>query len=176
MRYIELLSPDEYERYASMRGQFSSSVSRFQRNRRLALLQDELSAIRTFCVCASDDGWRRYLACGICWLTPTRIAVNCKQLAFTIAKSKSSVNGMLTQLGYALVPLRRSDAHCLQTMIPHLARRPNEMRHWVLRERAPVVVAAPPEVTVGLAEEPRMIPSDDNATSDCEWAGDDLCW
>jgi hypothetical protein len=131
---ISFLSPVDLRYYLVMRQQLSSKAARFQRNRRLQLAQEQIAAIKVFCIRGQDDDWTRCLTCGICWLGATRIAVHTKQFASMIGKSKSSVNNVFLMLNYASVPVTSADAQLLQSLIPFLKSRSQELRHWAVRE------------------------------------------
>jgi hypothetical protein len=145
---LSFLSPDDRLTYLALHQQLGSPETRFQRHRRLSLAREQMNTIQAFCARGWDDDWTRYLACGVCWLSPTRVAIHVRQFAFTIGKSKSSVNGVMARLNFVANPARGPDAHELMEHIPCLRRRPGELKHWEIRERVecigPAVVCPPP--------------------------------
>jgi hypothetical protein len=164
--YAALLSDEEQVTFTLFHHQVSSAATVFQRNRRIALAGDQIRAVWMYCVRGDDNDWRRFLACGICWISPFRIAVHVKQFALLIGKSKSSVNIVLTKLGYVTTPTQHSDADRLCDLIPYLRRQPLELRHWVIRE-----MVEPPRDVAGPETH-----ENERADTDLEGDGDETIW
>jgi hypothetical protein len=88
------------------------------------LAQEQMNMIQAFCACGHDDTGTRYLACSVCWLSPTRVAIHVRQFAFAIGKRKSSINGVMAKLNFVVNPGRGSNANELLECIPCLRRHP----------------------------------------------------
>jgi hypothetical protein len=164
--YAGFLADEEQATFSLFHQQLSSAATRYQRNRRFALAADQIRAAHTYCVRGDDNDWRRFLACGICWISPFRIAVHVKQFALLIGKSKSSVNGVLTKLGYVMTPTRPCDVDRLSDLIPYLRNDPRQLRHWAIRQ-----TLAPQGHIAGLSTD-----EDTEADADPTGDGDDLFW
>ncbi|OHT11326.1 hypothetical protein TRFO_19314 [Tritrichomonas foetus] len=130
--YLEYLTDQDRLAYENLKQKVGSPDNRYNRNKRLETFIEILNEIRIFCVRNDGDDWKRYLACGICWLGPD-LALNTCQLRNLLSKSKSTVNGVLAKLGYDPVPLNSKNSTLLFMKIPFLKTHFNEMRQWTLR-------------------------------------------
>lgn len=131
--YVDLLSPEDQVAFCELQNRVGSPDNRYNRNKRLATLNESFELIRKFCAKGDDEDWKRYLVCGICWV-PNGIAINTRQLRVLIAKSKSTINGALAKMGYATVPTKGEDASQLLAMIPYLKGHFSELRQWTIRK------------------------------------------
>ncbi|OHS96477.1 hypothetical protein TRFO_37333 [Tritrichomonas foetus] len=134
--FFSNLSPSDQLQYHELRRRLSSKNNRYNRNKRLETFQDTLQAIQTFCVRNSEDDWKRYLVCGICWIDEG-ICINTRQLRILLGKSKSSINGALQKIGYETVPSKGNDAAPLVSKIPYLKQFFAEQRQWTIRKLMP---------------------------------------
>lgn len=131
--YIDILSIEDKIGYEKLQNQFSSPHYRFNRNKRVATLVNILQLIREYCECREADRSKRYLVCGICWFGEY-LAVNTKQLRILISKSKSTINDILSKMGYSIVPTKGEQASLLIKNIPFLFGKP-ELKKWSIRSK-----------------------------------------
>jgi hypothetical protein len=131
--YLRLLSPQDQLRFHGLRRQVGGPESRYNRNQRIPLLHASLAAIRSFCVQNDSNDWARSLVCGILWLTPEEIAVNARQLKLLFRKSKSTINGAFSLMGYVNVTLLPEQGTRIARAIPYLATHAMELRQWTIR-------------------------------------------
>lgn len=131
--YIDLLSAEDQIEFTELQNRVGSPDNRYNRNKRLATLNESFDLIKRFCAKGDEDDWKRYLVCGICWVQ-NGIAINTRQLRVLIAKSKSTINGALAKMGYATVPTKGEDASQLLSIIPYLKGHFSELRQWTIRK------------------------------------------
>jgi hypothetical protein len=131
-KFYDLLSLDDQELYNQLRSTFSSEFHRNRRGRRLADFRDMISSIRAFCIRNREDDWKRCLVCGVCWL-PNGIAFNNRQLCVLSDKCKSSINGVLHQLGYSSTQSKLESHESLGEAMPILKNSFNELVEWTVR-------------------------------------------
>jgi hypothetical protein len=128
--YYGFLSDAEKVSYDILQARLADPDQRYTRHHRMDQFRGMLVEIHEFC--EGVDSWRRCLACGICWGS-NFIATNTQQLTFLLGKSKSSINGVLAQLGLALSAGNKSDTDELFARIPFLSGRAQELRQWTIR-------------------------------------------
>ncbi|KAH0789271.1 potassium/sodium hyperpolarization-activated cyclic nucleotide-gated channel 1 [Histomonas meleagridis] len=141
-----MLSPEDQAEFEELQKHVGSPENRYNRNKRLATLNESFDLIRQFCARGDEDDWKRYLVCGICWF-PNGIAINTRQLRVLIAKSKSTINGAIAKMGYTTVPTKGDDATQLLNIIPYLKGHFSELRQWTIR-RSATFMTPTPEVQV----------------------------
>jgi hypothetical protein len=136
--FFEYLSRSDQEAYRSLQTRLSSSDNRYKRHKRLDILQRLLDEIRDFCIRGDDRDSSRSIVCGVCWLTTDRIATNIRQLQVLLNKSKSSINGSLAKLPYAIIPTRGEDWDQLILHLPRIGRNYAEQREWTIRVKVEI--------------------------------------
>jgi hypothetical protein len=133
--FLSLLSPADQLQYAELSVRLSSRSNRYVRHHRLDQFKSAESAIRAFCLRSDDDDWKRCLVCGLWWF-PSGLCINTAQLKLLLGKSKSSINGALSQLGFESVPVSYAQDGELLRVMPFMRDRPAAARQWTMR-RAP---------------------------------------
>ena len=133
--FLELLAPEDKQKYWEMRVVLQNSEKRYKRNKRVESLQDALDAIKEFCMRGDDDDWRRCLVCGVCWMGNQEIAVNIRQLMLLVDKCKSSINGALAKMGYGTAPAKSAATMSLLQYIPYLKGNFVEQRQCTVRTK-----------------------------------------
>ena len=134
--FYDLLTPSEREEYQELARRVGSPENRYNRNRRLVTLQEQLDDIRSFCIRHDGRDSERSLVCGICWLSDNTIAINVRQLIRLFRKSKSSINGALAKLTYETVPTKDEDEQALFNTLPYLRAHYLEQRQWTIRKQS----------------------------------------
>lgn len=132
--FFELLSESDRQGYIDLRNELMSSDTKFKRYKRITSLRDALYAIHKYCSRNSNDDWKRYLVCGVCWMG-WDIAINTRQLRLLINKCKSSINGALAKMGYSTAPIKTEGSSSLIKAIPFLKGNFVELRMWTIRRR-----------------------------------------
>jgi hypothetical protein len=135
-KFYDLLSFADQEGYNQLRSNFSSDFHRNRRGSRLPNFAEMIGSIRTYCIRNADDDWKRCLVCGVCWLS-NGIAFNTRQLCIICDKCKSSINGVLHQLGYANILPRFESNEALAEAMPILKSNFNQLIEWTVRPFAP---------------------------------------
>jgi hypothetical protein len=133
--FLDLLSPADQLQYSELSVRLSARSNRYVRHHRLDQFEESESAIRSFCIRSDDDDWKRCLVCGLWWFHDG-ICVNTAQLKLLLGKSKSSINGALSQLQFESVPVSYAPDGELIRAMPFLRDLPAAARQWTLR-RAP---------------------------------------
>lgn len=133
-KFFNLLSDADKLTYYSMQTQFTISMSRNQRNKRVSMFNQILSIIQRFCLKKDKNDWIRCFVCGVMWL-PEGIAINNQQLRILISKCKSSINGSLVRIGYTNNLGRAETAAALVKAVPILKDNASELRQWTLRTK-----------------------------------------
>lgn len=132
--FFDLLSESDRQGYIDLRNELVSSDTKFKRYKRITSLRDALYAIHKYCSRNSNDDWKRYLVCGVCWMG-WDIAINTRQLRLLINKCKSSINGALAKMGYTTAPIKTEGSSSLLKAIPFLKGNFVELRMWTIRRR-----------------------------------------
>lgn len=134
-RYFELLSKDDQQKYLELRKMLSSNICKNNRNKRVETFSDTIQAIKGFCMKQDDsvNNWVRSLVTGILWLPDGGLAVNIRQLRILIDKCKSTINGSFLRLGYYTAPSNGNITKIIETMIPLLAGKYEQLREWTIR-------------------------------------------
>lgn len=132
--FFDLLSESDRKGYIDLRNELMSSDTKFKRYQRITSLRDALYAIHKYCTRNSNDDWKRYLVCGVCWMG-WDIAINTRQLRILINKCKSSINGALAKMGYSTAPIKTEGSSSLLKAIPFLKGNFVELRMWTIRRR-----------------------------------------
>lgn len=139
--YFDMLSEDDKRKYNELKSVLAAPDHRYNRNKRIVTFTDMLDQIKKFCEKGDNDDWKRFLVCGICWLNKD-IAINTRQLRVILGKSKSTINGALSKMGYETLPLRRHDTNnALLNRIPFLNGNFTEARQWTVRRNSQVCVS-----------------------------------
>jgi hypothetical protein len=107
---LGVFSLEDRWRFFGLQAALSARETRFNRNRKLATLQEQLSAIRSFSVWNNCDDWRRLLMCGAAILSTSTLAVNTLALAALVGKGKSSVNETLQKMQWKAFAPTAADA------------------------------------------------------------------
>lgn len=129
--FLNLLSTEDQKAYKDLQSILAAKDHRYNRNKRIVTFQDMLSQIKEFCVRGDSNDWKRYLVCGICWIN-NDIAINTRQLRILLGKSKSTINGAFSKMGYETLPFKNNDNH-LEEIIPFLKGNFSEARQWTVR-------------------------------------------
>jgi hypothetical protein len=120
-----------------MRSVLASSDRRNNRNQRLDLFKETLTAIRQYCEKSEENMANRYLVCGICPLSHG-LAINIRQLRTLLEKCKSSINGSFQRMGYATFPIKDSVLRDFLSKLPMLKDKINDLREWSVRATQPI--------------------------------------
>ena len=132
--YWDILSPSDQKEYKVLQRDLYSTACRNLRNQRLDSFIDVLEIVKKYTAKNDQNDWKRYLVCGICWLSDC-IAINTVQFSILIGKCKSSINGSFQRLGYKPYPCSISQNAELLEKIPHFENHLNEIRQWTLRKQ-----------------------------------------
>ncbi|EAY21700.1 hypothetical protein TVAG_237260 [Trichomonas vaginalis G3] len=159
--FMSILSPEDKTAYEELQNVLAAPDHRYNRNKRIVTFQDMLAQIKAFCIKGDVNDWKRYLVCGICWIG-SDIAINTRQLRILLGKSKSTINGAFSKMGYETLPFKNNDS-ALQEKIPFLKGNFSESRQWTVRrniqlssqetEKADAVQSPEPKTPAPVAEE-----------------------
>ncbi|OHT03904.1 hypothetical protein TRFO_28749 [Tritrichomonas foetus] len=131
--FWELLSNQDQEQYIELRNKVGSPSNRYNRNRRIEAFSETLDAIKLYCLKGDEDDGLRCLVCGICWIHDN-ISINTRQLRILIDKSKSTINGGFSKMGYGTIPMKEHYTTEIVEFMPILKRHPQELRQWSTRK------------------------------------------
>jgi hypothetical protein len=92
---LGVLSSEDRWRFFGLQAASSAPETRFNRNRKVATLQEQLQAIRSVSV---RNDWRRLQMFGVAILSASTLVINTLALAALVGKSKSSVNETLQKM------------------------------------------------------------------------------
>jgi hypothetical protein len=126
------LSSDDRAHLERLQSFVRSPASKYNRNRKLSAFNEILTMICSFCDRHPDDRWKRCLVCGVCPLECGALAVNTHQLTSFLKRSKSSINGVLADLGYVAVQVSDRDLGFLRAVLQKLDCC-HEIRKWTIR-------------------------------------------
>lgn len=132
--FIDILSSNDKLSYEIMKNKFSSQDYRYNRNRRLSTSKEIFEEIRKYCEQGNkeEDQWKRYLVCGICFYEEY-LAINTSQFRYLISKSKSTINDVLSKMGYITISNKNKSSSKLFEKIPFLLINQNEFKKWSIR-------------------------------------------
>lgn len=133
-QFIELLSEEDKKLYEEMQTAFSSQEYRYNRNRRISISKEVFDTVRNYCERKEEDQWKRYLVCGICWYDK-QIGINTNQFGCLISKSKSTINDVISKMGYTAISIKGEPASMLLEKVPYLFGNQNEFRKWTIRQK-----------------------------------------
>lgn len=131
--FIDILSIDDKISYENLQKKVSSPKYRYNHNQRISTMIELFDQIREYCEQTETDKWKRYVVCGICWFNDY-LAINTRQLRFLISKSKSSINDVLSKMGYKTVSVKGEPGSLLFENIPFLFGNQIEFRKWSIRK------------------------------------------
>jgi hypothetical protein len=173
---LGLLELEDQWRLLELHKTLSAPETRFNRNRQVVTLQEQLRAIHSFCVRIDQDDWKRMVACGVGILDPFTIALNPMRLGHLIGKSKSSINGSFQKMRYSAAIMTNADTSRLQILFPCLKQWPDEFRHWTIRKaKFPIPTAEqqdPARAHTEFAIQPPEAPTEMDALD--EWGFPDI--
>lgn len=157
--FMNLLSEEDKAAYMELQGVLAAPDHRYNRNKRIVTFQDMLAQIKSFCIKGDSNDWKRFLVCGICWLGDD-IAINTRQLRILLGKSKSTINGAFSKMGYETLPFKNND-NALHEIIPFLKGNFSESRQWTVRRsiNGSMSDTEKPEVPQSPAVEPKSVVS-----------------
>jgi hypothetical protein len=160
-QYWELLSEDDKATYTQLKRGFSMGSTSRPRANKQETFDGMLDAIRQFAERDTEDDWRRFLVCGLCWM-PNAIAINTRQLRLLISRCKSSINGSLQKMGYTTNMSHSESWKGLFPHIPLLKDHFRELRQWTIRSKgvpAPLepIQAQNWEESLNVTEEPAPV-------------------
>jgi hypothetical protein len=130
-----MLSEEEQRLFENLQTLVDSPSCKYNRNRKRVTFAEIFAAIWAFIHLDDRDKWIRCLLCGICPLDDT-VAICVQRLAILLGQSKSSVNGMFTEMGYKAAPMTVRKLTTLQQIIRAL-NQPQEIRKWTIRKLLP---------------------------------------
>ena len=133
-QYWERLSDSDKAMYEVLRQSFASPSCKNQRCRSKDNFSDILKGLKTFIVRGDSGDKNRMLACGICWLSDNKIAINVRQLRIILSKCKSSINGSFQGLGYGTVPSGSDSSRAFIRLFPEFENNFIGLRQWTVRQ------------------------------------------
>lgn len=150
--YFNFLSEEDQNKYRELQQILLSPENRYARNRRTETLKESFEEIRKFCLKNDKDDWKRCLVCGIIWLNENKtsvdenakdeneikvecISINIRQLKIILGKSKSTINGAMSKMGFTTHPTKGNDQDLLIGAMPYFEGKYFEMRQWTIRKR-----------------------------------------
>lgn len=136
----------ERERFENLTTFLRNPGSRYQRFKKLEILQDQLNAIRDFVIKHNAYDYKRALLCGVYFLEDC-ICVNNRKLSQLLGKSKSSINTSLSELGYNRNLSSNEEQMKLFEALPQLKHMLDESKQWTIRAKEPTK-APNPEISV----------------------------
>lgn len=132
-KFFDLLTTDDQDLYKNLKNEVGSPNYRYKRNQSSSF-EKLLQMIHEYCDHDDLDTWKRYLVCGICWFEDY-IAINISNLKLLLSKSKSSINGSMTNLGYKTLAIKGKEVESLLfNKIPMLWGNYCEFRKWSIRK------------------------------------------
>ena len=163
--YFNFLSLEDQKSYDKLRNVLAAPDHRYNRNKRIDTFTDMLEQIKAFCIRNDAEDWKRYLVCGICWIN-NDIAINTRQLRVLLGKSKSTINGAFSKMGYETLPYRNNDNGLLD-LIPFLRGNFNESRQWTVRRLNSIGISDCPHTEVTASPELCNCRTQSQAQSSC---------
>lgn len=151
--FMNILSAEDKTAYEELQNVLAAPDHRYNRNKRIVTFQDMLAQIKAFCVRGDSNDWKRYLVCGICWIGAD-IAINTRQLRVLLGKSKSTINGAFSKMGYETLPFKNNDS-ALQEKIPFLKGNFSESRQWTVRRNTQTSMSEPEKLDAAPSPEPK---------------------
>lgn len=145
-KYYELLNNDDKNTYKHLRNLLSAPSCKNRKNKSYQTFCEIMDLLKAFIIRNDPNAdWRRGVACGIYWIENpifshankkvSTIAINIRQLTLMTSKCKSSINGLLQQMGY-IMPVQGTEASStLITVFPFLKNNFQELRQWTIRQK-----------------------------------------
>jgi hypothetical protein len=130
--FWRLLSPNDKNEFTQLRSIFYQNKGSMARHRRALTFANELHMVLDYIERAPDNMESRAIVSGICFTGPI-ICVNTRQLKSLLSRCKSSINGILQELGYASLRPRSKTRSCIFAILPSIERTPEIARHWSVR-------------------------------------------
>jgi hypothetical protein len=126
------LPTDDKAEFFSLCSGFARDQSTLSRDPRVVTFPADLVRILKFIDRSPSNLEARAICTGICFLGPL-ICLNTRQLKGVMGRCKSSINGLLQQLGYVTLRTRATTRFCLLRALPILGQNSTQMRQWTVR-------------------------------------------
>jgi hypothetical protein len=130
--FWNLLSESDKSEFMRLCSVFYQNKCSTTRDRRSVTFANELLVALEYIERSSDNREARAVICGICFVGPM-ICINTRQLKGLLSRCKSSINGILQELGYIGVKSRSKTRSCILAAIPSLERNLSLLRQWSVR-------------------------------------------
>jgi hypothetical protein len=128
----DTLTIDDRAEFCALCRAFGRDQFTLSRDPRVITFPADLVRILKFIDRSPNRIEARAMCAGICFLGPL-ICLNTRQLKGIMGRCKSSINGLLQQLGYVTLRTRATTRFCLIRALPILAQYPAYMRQWTVR-------------------------------------------
>jgi hypothetical protein len=126
------LSSDDRAEFVRLRSLFSQMQKTASQDRRGVAFSNELLTILGYIERSPENLEARSVVTGVCFVGPL-ICVNTRQLMTFVCRCKSSINGILQELGYVPIRTRLKTRRCIVAVLPSLDRNPELIRQWTVR-------------------------------------------
>jgi hypothetical protein len=130
--FWNLLSQVDQNEFIKLCSGFYQNKRTTIRDRRAVTFANELMIIMEYIERSSDNVEARAVICGICFVGPM-ICINTRQLKVLLCRCKSSINGILQELGYVAVRSRTKSRSCILAMMPSIEGNHDLLRQWSVR-------------------------------------------
>lgn len=128
----DTLTNEEKAEFCGLCCDFVREQSTLSRDPRVVTFPADLVRILKFIDRSPNNIEARAICAGIYFLGPL-ICINTRQVKGVIGRCKSSINGLLQQLGYVTLRTRAMTHFCLLRALPILAQNYAYVRQWTVR-------------------------------------------
>jgi hypothetical protein len=130
--YWNSLTADDRSEFIRLRSHFHQCQKCSSSDRRGVTFSKELQVVLSFIERSPDNMESRCIVTGICVAGPV-ICINTRQLKVFLCRCKSSINGILQELGYLAIRTRTKTRQAIQVCLPSLDRDADLLRQWTVR-------------------------------------------
>jgi hypothetical protein len=131
-RFWSVLSQSDKNEFLRLRTKFDQDKRSIARDRRAVTFANELFTVLEYIDRSPDNMEARAVVAGVCFVGPI-ICVNTRQLKYLLCRCKSSINGILQELGYVGVRPKSKTRSCVLASMPSLERSAEILRQWSIR-------------------------------------------
>ena len=118
-----------------LKNTIANSKLKHNRNKSITTFSNLLELIRQFCCRSDGEDWKRFLACGICFINDDIIAVSSAQIKNVLGYTKSNINRLLNESGYKSVEKTYQHQELLFSKIPYLKNQAFQAKQWSIRQK-----------------------------------------
>ena len=129
------LSLSDLSDLQKLKNTIANSKLKHNRNKSLTTFSTLLELIRQFCCRSDGEDWKRFLACGVCFINDDLIAVSSSQIKNVLGYTKSNINRLLNESGFKAVEKTYQHQEMLFEKIPYLKNQAFQAKQWSIRQK-----------------------------------------